>query len=69
MPEKPTKEPAQAAVESELTLDEFCTRLSTRSKRVELISAFHHHAKSGGLLKSTESVFAAAFADYTAKPI
>lgn len=51
-----------------LTLDEFCSRLSTTDKRVELIGAFHHGEKVAGRSKDAESAYAARFAEFVNQP-
>ena len=52
-----------------LTLDEFCTRLSARDKRVELIGAFHFTEKQAGTVKDFESSFQARFDTFSTKTI
>lgn len=52
----------------ELTLHEFCQRLSGNDKRVELISAFHYAETSAGTIKDVETAFASRFADFINKP-
>lgn len=52
----------------ELTLDEFCTRLSAQDKRVELIGAFHNVEKQAGKVKDTEAAFKKRFDDFAIQP-
>jgi hypothetical protein len=51
-----------------LSLDEFCQRLSTTDKRVELIGAFHHVEKSAGRGQDTSQKFADRFAAFVNQP-
>lgn len=53
----------------ELTLDEFCTRLSNTDKRVELIGGFAHSERAAGTIKDTEPAFKARFAAFATKPV
>lgn len=53
---------------SEITLEEFCTRLSMVDKRVELIGAFESTEKASGTIKSQESAFKARFEAFATKP-
>lgn len=57
------------AAELELTLDEYCLRLSKTDKRVELIGAFHFTEKAAGKTKDTESAFAQRLAAFATKPV
>jgi hypothetical protein len=54
--------------EQELTLQEFCQRLSSVDKRVELIGAFHYSETAAGTVKDLESAFADRFAAFLNKP-
>lgn len=58
----------QTAVE-EITLTEFCTRLSTTDKRVEMIGAFQYVESQAGHVKDTESGYAARYAAFVKKPV
>lgn len=53
----------------ELTLQEFCQRLSSVDKRVELIGAFHYSETAAGTVKGLESAFADRFAAFLNKPV
>lgn len=53
----------------ELTLDEFCIRLSNTDKRVELIGGFAYSERAAGTIKDTESAFKARFAAFATKPV
>lgn len=67
---KETAAPEASAPESfDLTLDEFCARLSATDRRVELIGGFHAEARKNGLTKSGETQFRAAFDLYASRPI
>lgn len=48
-----------------LSLDEFCSRLSRKDKRVELVGAFHFDMKRRGMTWAQEAEFATAFHDFT----
>lgn len=64
-------EKAPAAVvdtAAEVTLEEFCTRLSTKDKRVELIGGFHSDEKRAGHVKDTEEAYAARYDEFINKP-
>lgn len=52
----------------ELSLDEFCTRLSLTDKRTEMIGAFHHSEKNKGVSKDSESNFNQRFAKFCKLP-
>lgn len=52
----------------ELTIDEFCTRLSATDKRVELIGAFHNVESQAGKVKDTEAAFKKRFDDFAIQP-
>jgi hypothetical protein len=72
MANKDTTAVAQASVESpEVTLDEFCTRLSDRKVdgRVELIHGFAFTERKAGHIKDTESNFQARFMAYANQPV
>ncbi len=60
---------AKGAAGEPLTLNEFCARLSSRVKRVELIGAFAHSAKAAGNLRRTEAEFQAQFDAFIKKPV
>lgn len=51
-----------------LTLEEFCTRLSTTDKRVELIGAFAYTEKQAGRNKDVESGYAKRFTAFINAP-
>lgn len=52
----------------DLTLQEYCRRLSTRDRRVELIAGFHHEETAAGHLKDSEAAFEARFNTYCTQP-
>ena len=64
--------PSAAAQEEvaayELTLDEFCTRLSREDRRVEMIGGFHHTEKQAGRLKDSDAAYAARYAAFQTQP-
>ena len=51
-----------------LSLDEFCSRLSSTDKRVETIGAFHHTEKAAGRNKDIESAYIARYSDFINQP-
>lgn len=53
----------------QITLDEFCLRLSKVDKRVELIGAFHYAERAAEHVKDTESDFQARFEAFATKPV
>lgn len=52
-----------------ITLDEFCTRISKTDKRVELIGAFFKMETVAGRTTAIESDFAARLAAFATKPV
>jgi len=65
-----TKASAQPAVQGEddITVEEFCTRLSQTDRRVELIGGFHFDEKQAGRFKDAETAFSARFTEFANKP-
>lgn len=61
---------AAAVVEAEfpLTLTEYCTRLSTTDRRVELIGAFEHTERVAGRNSDVETNFASRYAAFANQP-
>ena len=59
-------EPAVAG--GELTLTEFCRRLSESERRVALIGGFEFSEKAKGRLKDTEASYKARFAEFINQP-
>jgi hypothetical protein len=60
---------AQAPAPEQVTLEEFCMRLSNVDKRVELIGGFEHSEKAAGHTKDAESEFQARFTAFVNKPV
>lgn len=58
-----------AAAPADVTLDEFCTRLSLTDKRVELIGGFHHVEKKHRRFKDAEPKYRARFEAFVNKPV
>lgn len=52
----------------ELTLDEFCVRMSSKVNAPELLGAFHYEERAAGRLKDTEAAFAKRYEDFARKP-
>lgn len=53
----------------QVTLNEFCIRLSNSDKRVELIGGFHHQETAKGTIKDAESEFYSRFLAFANKPV
>lgn len=62
-------EPQKGEKPAQITLDEFCTRISLSDKRVELIGAFHHCEKLEKRIKDDESAFQIRFNAFVNKPV
>lgn len=60
---------AQVAEVEQITLEEFCTRLSNVDKRVELIGGFHYTELTAGNIKDAESEFQVRFTVFATKPV
>ncbi|SAK98686.1 hypothetical protein AWB80_07570 [Caballeronia pedi] len=56
-------------VVADVTLDEFCVRLSRSDRRVELIAAFHFTETSAGRFKDAESNYQSRFTAFVTKPV
>ena len=52
-----------------ISLDEFCTRISGTDKRVELIGAFFKMETAAGRTTAVESEFTARLAAFATKPV
>lgn len=52
-----------------LTLDEFCTRLSAKDRRVEMIGGFHSDEKRAGRIMDTEAAFLSRYHQFISKPV
>jgi len=59
---------APGAVEFDLTLDEFCRRLSADKVTPELIGGFHHTQVAVAHVKASSAAFAAAFDRFAKQP-
>jgi hypothetical protein len=59
---------AAPAVE-QVTLEEFCVRLSQSDRRVELIGGFHFSEKQARRFKDAESNYAARFQAFVNQPV
>lgn len=70
MSNKPSPSKSDDAVQEsiELTLHEFCIRLSVEDRRVELISAFESDERRFGRLKDTAEKFAARYQAFINSP-
>lgn len=54
---------------TQITLTEFCIRLSEKVRRPELIAAFEHVEKRGGNVKGTSEAFQARFDSFVKTPV
>jgi hypothetical protein len=54
--------------EQALSLNEFCIRLSTTDKRVELIGAFEHAERVSGRMSDTFANFTARYTKFLTQP-
>jgi hypothetical protein len=61
------KEPA--VVVDELTLSEFCSRLSESVRRPELIAGFEYSERQAGKLKDRAEAFQARFDNFIKSPV
>lgn len=63
--------PVSANAEIEMTLDEFCLRMSDRKVdgRVELIHGFAYTERKAGHIKDAESNFKSRFEAFANKPV
>lgn len=69
MANKTPVEPEAAASEpTQLTLTEFCKRLSETNRRYVLIGGFYASEEKAGRVKDTEAAFNARFVEFTNKP-
>jgi hypothetical protein len=68
MADKSGKVAASSPDSFDLTLQEFCIRLSRKDKRVEMIGAFHATEKKAGRQKDSESNFQSRFDAFCKQP-
>lgn len=54
-----------ASVEFEMSLDEYCRRLSARKKSTEMIGGFYSYMSSRGIVALKETDFAEAFVTFS----
>lgn len=70
MAESTTAEPAVVGETApQLTLTEFCTRLSETVRRTELISGFEFSMRKAGALKDTAEAYQARFDAFVTTPV
>jgi hypothetical protein len=65
----PVVQPSKEVTDFPLTLEEFCTRLSSTDSRVELIGAFFYVENKAGTVKDTHANFSARFTAFETKPV
>lgn len=62
-------EPAVVEVVPEVSLDEFCTRLSETVKSPEMIGGFHYTERAAQRMRGTSEAFKARFDAFCNKPV
>lgn len=60
---------AAAPAPSEVTLHEFCVRLSVTDRRPELIGGFEFTERVAGRVKDTEAAFQSRYDAFVIKPV
>jgi hypothetical protein len=60
---------AANAPAEDVTLEEFCIRLSKSDKRVEMIGGFQHAETAAGHVKDTEAAYRSRYSDFCNKPV
>jgi hypothetical protein len=66
----PPPTPAPPAPTSfDLTLEEFCMRLSGADNRVEMVAGFHADERAKGVIKDSSENFEARYADFQVRPV
>ena len=60
--------PGAAQTDFDLSLDEFCTRLSGGDRRVELIAGFHHTELVAGRTKGREAEYQSRYVAFATQP-
>lgn len=68
-PVAPVAPAPQPVAVPDLTVTEFCTRLSEKHRTPELIGAFHAEEVGAGHVKDTESAFASRFSAFANRPV
>ena len=63
------EEHVTAPAPADVTLDEFCVRLSSSDRRVELLAAFHFVETRSGHFKDAESAYQSRFEAFVNKPV
>ena len=64
-----SKDESAVPAADELTLDEFCVRLSSTDRRPELLSGFHFTETRAQRLKDTEAAYRERFKAYVNTPV
>lgn len=59
----------QSQPDEEVTLKEFCTRLSMSDRRVEMIGGFHADETREGRFKDTEARYRGRYEAFINKPV
>ena len=66
---KPAPAPAVDEAKVQVTLTEFCTRLSESVRRPELLAAFEYRERKAGANKDTTEAFQARFDKFLVTPV
>lgn len=64
----PATDTAPAEAVEDVTLDEFCLRLSNTDRRVEMIGGFHSDEKRAGRVKDAEAAYSTRYQAFVHKP-
>ena len=67
--QNPTDTPVATTQEPRLTLSEFCTRLSEKVSRPELLGGFEFVERRAGRIKDAESAYQARFDAFVKTPV
>jgi len=69
MSEKTGPKPAKTEASFDLSLDEFCRRLSATDDRVEMIGGFHVHMRSRNKVSGSEQMFMGEFEKFQKRKV
>lgn len=58
-----------AVATPEVSLDEFCSRLSETVRSPEMIAAFHHTERAAGRVRGTPEAYKASFDKFVNQPV
>ena len=69
MAKQETQTPAEVVEAPEISLDEFCSRLSETVKSPEAIGGFHFTERAAGTMRGTFEAYRARFDAFLNKPV